>query len=249
MVMRLRHPASVAMLALPVALAFGCSRTLANPVTSPTVPVAATPSATTPVVPTSATIVAPEPEPTTTSTSVLSVPAPSSGVALAPGPSGSPRPTPSPVPTPSPAPDPTPVPTQQAGCPGVTYFDAKPGDQCADIGGTLDHAGWTVSAGPLVASVADTTRPQLCSQLTAVNDGSQVNLMTTLAWSIETNPAGAASPTTAGTMGGTINETGYIQPGRTAHGDICFADVGHPGQVLIVFYPAANDRAVWITSR
>jgi hypothetical protein len=144
---------------------------------------------------------------------------------------------------------PPPVPALQAGCAGVSYFDARPGDQCAVIGGTLEHGGWTVTAGPLVASIADSGRAQLCSQLTAVNDGSEVNLMTGLSWSIETDPPGAASPTTAGTIGGTINASGYIQPGGTAHGTVCFADVGHPGQVLVVFYPAANNRALWITSR
>ena len=71
--------------------------------------------------------------------------------------------------------------------------------------------------------------------------------MTGLHWSIETEPPGSATHTAAPAFSGTINKSGYIQPGGTAQGTVCFADIGHPGQVLVLY--AGSTRAVWITNR
>jgi len=139
-----------------------------------------------------------------------------------------------------------------AATPGCADFDVRPGDQCANIGGTLGDGRWTITVAALVPSFADTGRPQLCSQVTAINRGREVNLMTGLFWSLETAPPGSATHiyTVAPTISGTINKSGYIQPGGTARGTVCFADVGHPGQVLVVYKAfAGSTRGVWITKR
>jgi hypothetical protein len=137
------------------------------------------------------------------------------------------------------------------GCPGVTYFDAQPGDQCTNIGGTLNQSnqgGWTITVGALTPSLDDTGRPQLCSQITAIKRGSEEGFMPGIFWSIETDPPDIGR-TTAPTIGGTMQQAGYIQPGGTAQGTECFADVGHPGQVLVVFSAPGGDRSLWITNR
>jgi len=138
-------------------------------------------------------------------------------------------------------------PAPTPGCPDFAYFDARPGDHCANIGGTLDGGRWTITVETLIPVLTDTGPPQLCSQVTAINRGSEVNLMTGLHWSIETEPPGSATHTAAPTFSGTINKSGYIQPGGTAQATVCFADIGHPGQVLVLY--AGSTRAVWITNR
>jgi Fibronectin type III domain len=170
-----------------------------------------------------------------------------------------PRSTPPPAPTgqststPPPPPPSTSTPSAPpTGCPGVTYFDARPGDQCSSSGGTLNQGnqgGWTITVGALTPSLDDTGRPQLCSQVTAIKRGSEVGLMAGVFWSIETDPPGSAAPTTAGTIGGTMQQNGYIQPGGTAQGTFCFADVGHPGQILVVYSAPGGDRSLWISNR
>jgi hypothetical protein len=167
-----------------------------------------------------------------------------------------PRITPPPAPTgqsasttPPPPPSTSTPSAPPTGCPGVTYFDARPGDRCSSSGGTLNQGGWTITVGALTPSMADTGRPQLCSQVTAIYRGSEVGLMAGVFWSIETDPPGSPAPTTAGTIGGTMQQTGYIQPGGTAQGTVCFAEVGHPGQVLVVYSAPGGDRALWISNR
>jgi GDSL-like Lipase/Acylhydrolase family len=137
------------------------------------------------------------------------------------------------------------------GCPGFTYFDAQPGDQCTNIGGTLNQSnqgGWTITVGALTPSLDDTGGPQLCSQITAIKRGSEKGYMFGIFWSIETDPPDIGRQT-APTIGGTMQKTDYIQPGGTAQGTECFPDVGYPGQVLVVFSAPGNNRAVWITNR
>jgi len=163
----------------------------------------------------------------------------------APVPTGTNSPTTPPLSSTTPSAPPT-------GCSGVTYFDARPGDQCSSSGGTLNQGnqgGWTITVGALTPSLDDTGRPQLCSQVAAIKRGSEVGLMVGIFWSIETDPPGSAAPTTAGTIGGTMQQNGYIQPGGTAQGTFCFADVGHPGQILVVFSAPGGDRSLWISNR
>ena len=129
-------------------------------------------------------------------------------------------------------------------CSDFHYFDERPGDLCARIGTPISEGRWTITPEAFVSSRNDAGTPQSCTRITARNDGPERALMTTLYWRVEREHAGPNAATLQVPIGGTISETGYIAPGRTAIGTACFPAAHAGGEVLLVYNSAP--RAVWI---
>jgi hypothetical protein len=145
------------------------------------------------------------------------------------------------------------VPTPPALCDGIPIFDVlrvSTGDHCVRVGGTLtrDHW-WTLTVRPLAPATTEDGQPELCSQVTWVNRTNEPGFMTSSWWFIETPvpPRGDVSNEQE-SIGGTLvddaepNWVGDPGPGRTATGTVCFDDVGHLGQTLVILEPPGYAR-------